>query len=443
MPKPGQHAAAGHPNGALAGLFVRPERSTRWDWAVAAGLVVAVLTVVGITLSTGSAARAEHTKITGIEQPVYGPSTTVPTSLTAQWEVPNTTVGAPIVSDGNVFTTTDDGITAWEAGIGNEQWSYTRPARLCAANYFSDRVVTVFAGRAGCSDATSFTVSTGDYASTRQSVFAPDMTVWTTYSHMLVLSSERVEIWRDDLVRTVEYGHVDAPQEKDMQPRTGCTIQSAALANDHFAVTEACPDNPATRLTIATVVPEDSRKPEVVSSTLTGFDEVHLIGLTESDVAVGVARAGSTWTIEKFAPGANPATLAELGAAPTLLPSPATVAHDPSTMRWTDGTRTYVFDARTGDHTWLANNVSGPGWGLGYRLSPSGEEFSPQVVMLPGETGLTFADARSGEIIKTITWPDFTLTAATDDAAVTGISQIGNIIYVQQAGTMHVLSLGD
>lgn len=441
MPQRSEHTHHDGPHGKGTGLFVPSERSSRADWIAVLVLTVAVLALVIAVLTTGSASRANHVMVTDQDQPQYVPSTQEPTSLNFEWEAANDTVGAPIVSDGNVFTTSENSLTAWEAGIQNEQWSYSRPQRLCTAGHFSNRVVTVFEGRAGCSDVTSFQDATGDYDSTRNSAFAPAMTLWSTYSHVLAFSPERIEIWRDDLVRTVEYGRVEAPQEKNQQPRQGCTLQSASLASEHFAVTEVCPDNPTARLTISEVVPDDSRTPKEVSSVVTGFDELHLIGLTEADTAVAVARTGDQWTLERFAPGANPRRVADLAGPPQLLPSPATVATDPSTFRWFDGSTTYVFDSRSGNHTWIANNVSGPGLGLGAHLAPNGRQFSPEIVMLPSGAGLTFANARTGEINQTIPWPNFAVDSTSSDSGLIGLAQVGDILYVQHQGVLRAVSM--
>lgn len=409
------------------------------DYLAAIGITLAVVLVATIVWFTGSASSADHRgEALGTEQPAYSPSTSLPTGLNFEWETPNDTIGAPLVSTGNVFTTDGSGITAWQAGIKNEQWSYHRPASLCAATVFAKEVLTVFQGGAGCSDATAFETATGNYFSTRQSAFADQMQLWTTHSHVLALSPDRLEIWRDDLVRTVEYGHVAAPQEAGMQPRSGCSFQSAQLNSENFAVAEVCPGVDRVRLTVSKVVPEDSRKPEEKSSVITGFDELHLIGLTESGVAVGVARIGQHWSLQTIASSGDAKKLLDLPGEPEQLPRPENVTVDPALFRWFDGSTMYAFDARDGRATWLANDVTGPGLGLGYSVAEESAS-TPSQVLLPGAEGILVAAASDGEILARFG----TDAARSESGAPVGLSQIGNILYIQADGTLRAFKLID
>ena len=421
-----------------SGLFGVPsERAGTVDFLVVGAIAVVVVFIAAIALFTGSARTAEH-HAAAETQPDYAPSNTMPSSLREEWSAPNDTVGTPVVSSSNVITTSENGIAAWEAGIKSEQWSYSRDTPLCEAAYFDSRIVTVFQGPAGCSDATAFRASDGKYDGIRQSAFSEEMTAWTSWAHMLVLGPDRLELWRDDLVRTVEYGHVPAPQETGQQPRSGCSFQSANLNSENFAVAERCPGEDAVRITVSKAVPEDSRVPEVVSSTLTDLDEFHFIGLTESDDSVGLALRGDEWMFVRVDSNGAATSLGTLDREPALMPSPENVSQDPAQFRWFDGETTHAFDARTGDMQWTMQGATGPGHGFGFSPAEQEERYTPTQAIVPSRDALNFVNIDTGEVESS-----FELNLASQRGEPVGLAQIGNILYVQKDGTLTAYQLTD
>ena len=422
----------------VPGLFGVPaERAQTADFLAVGAIAVIVVLVAVIALVTGSARTAEHHEAAET-QPDYAPSNTMPTSLREEWDAPNDTVGTPLVSSSNVITTSENAITAWEAGIKSEEWSYSRDTPLCDATYFDSRIVTVFQGPAGCSDATAFRASEGKYDGIRQSAFSEDMTAWTSWSHMLVLGPDRLELWRDDLVRTVEYGHVPAPQETGQQPRSGCSFQSANLNSENFAVAERCPGEDTVRITVSKAVPEDSRVPEEVSSTLTDLDQFHYIGLTESNDSVGLALRGSEWMFVRVDSGGSATSLGTLDHEPTLKPSPENVSRDPAQFRWFDGETTHAFDARIGDMQWSMQGATGPGHGFGFTPAEQDERFTPTQAIVPSRDALNFVDIDTGEVDSSF---ELDLRSQRDEPV--GLAQIGNILYVQKDGLLTAYQLTD
>lgn len=422
--------------GAVSGLFGVPaERAGKVDFVIAGAIALVVTLVAVVAIVTGSASTTEH-HAAAETQPDYAPSNTLPTALNEEWNAPNDTVGAPIVSSSNVITTGANSITAWEAGIKAEEWSYSRNSPLCGATYFDSRIVTVFQGPAGCSDATAFRTSDGQYDGIRQSAFSEDMTLWSSWSHVLALGPDRLELWRDDLVRTVEYGHVPAPQESGQQPRKGCTFQSANLNSENFAVAERCPEDDTVRVTVSKAVPEDSRVPEEVSSTLTDLDEFHFIGLTESDDSIGLALRGTEWMIVRIDSGGAAESLETLGGEPRLKPSPENVSQDPAQFRWFDGETTHAFDARSGDAEWTMQGATGPGHGFGFTPAEPEERYSPSRAIIPSAEALNFVNVDTGEVESS-----FELPLGTESGEPVGLSQIGNILYVQNDGLLTVYQM--
>lgn len=418
------------------GLFAVPaERARTSDFLIAGAIGLLVLVVAVVAIGTGSARKAEHQEAAE-SQPDYAPSNTMPTALREEWTAPNDTVGAPLVSKSNVITTSENGITAWEAGIKTEKWSYSRDSRLCQASYFDDRIVTVFQGPAGCSDATAFRASDGRYDGIRQSAFSEEMTAWSSWSHLLVLSPDRLELWRDDMVRTVEYGAVPAPQETGQQPRTGCSFQSANLNSENFAVAERCPGEDTVRVTVSAAVPEDSRVPEEVSSTLTDLNQFHFIGLTESNDAIGVAQRGEEWMIVRIDSDGSAESVDSLAGEPTFLPSPASVSQDPAQFRWFDGTTVHALDARTGRPQWNMEGATGPGHGLGYVPAKQEERYTPSYALVPSRGALNVVDIGTGDAARS-----FDMDLASESGQPVGLSQIGNILYAQKDGLLTAYQL--
>ena len=137
-------------------------------------------------------------------------------------------------NDGTITATTPAGDTAW---------TYTRPNELCLLGHAWDKVVAAYRDNAGCGDVVTINALTGEYAGTRSAIAPEVITRVQSNDRVGYVSSHRVELWRSDMVKTVEYGYNEAPQEPDMQPES-CTINSALTRTDIMATTEYCDDGP-------------------------------------------------------------------------------------------------------------------------------------------------------------------------------------------------------
>lgn len=415
------------------GRGVPVERRTRRDLLTAAVITVVLVVVAVIVLLNGSAARSEFATADEA-QPEYGPALEAPTSLRPLWSHASAGSGAPLTTGGNLVTVTPDGrLVGRDAGSGAEQWSYTHAGRLCDAAYFSDSLVAAFDGASGCSDVTALDPTTQEYASTRQSAFPETMELIGTWDHMLALSPERLEIWRNDLVRTVEYGAVTAPQESGMQPRSGCTLGTADLTDERFAVAERCPTDESVRLTVSDTVPEDNRKPEEIVSGETGADGLWILDVSDDGV-LALARSGDEWTVEWLATPTESATVMELDAAPTRMPSTETRASDNLQVRWFDGTSTHAFDTASGAHLWSTGGTTGPGHTGGYSPDPEAQTGRDWVI-LPVPGGFIVGDHATGAQTTHLS-----ATSAKGEG-VTSLSQVGDILYERRAGAVHAYKL--
>ncbi|NMN96025.1 PQQ-binding-like beta-propeller repeat protein [Antrihabitans stalactiti] len=251
--------------------MLAPERRTRGDLAVAAAIVVAIV-VAATLIWLHSDARGTTSITAGTPIPVPAAAVQVPDRLAELWHAPDGAIDAPLTVDGAVVTADDGTVTGRDPQTGNALWSYQRNMPLCGVASAWHSAIAVYRDRRGCSQVTALDGATGLRKGHRTS--EADDSVHVTFDGTYVMSQgpTRLELWRYDLVRTIEYGHVDAPVNSHSQPRSGCDLLSAASSSSRLTVLERCPDEPALRLTILNPAPKDSQKPEEYgSSTLTNI----------------------------------------------------------------------------------------------------------------------------------------------------------------------------
>lgn len=424
-------------------------------------ITVVMAATAGGVLLTGSAAGSQFTRADA-EQPVYGPATTAPTSLNPLWSHASLGSGAPLTTKGNLVTVDADGtVVGRDAGSGEQRWSYEHQGRFCAATYYADVLVTAFDGAHGCSDVTALDPTTQQYSSTRQSAFPETMTLSSTWRHTLAFNPQRLEIWRDDLVRTIEYGAVDAPQEAGQQPRSGCVLGSAALTDARFAVAERCPGEGSMRLTVSDTVPEDNRVPEEIASGGTGADDLWVLGMSDEGT-LGLTRRGADWAVEWFTAPDQYTPVLPLPGEPALLPTPDAVAGDLRQLRWFDGQTTHAFDLDAGTFAWSAPGATGPGLTGGWSPDPE-DRTVRDWVLVPREGGFVQVDHHTGAERGWLPAPEIdggeagsggdagNGSAAGSDGdddgngggsgTVTGLAQIGDILYERHGGEIRAYKM--
>lgn len=240
-----------------------PLRRTRGD-LIATGVIAALsAAAVAAAVFTAPIRDAELTPAAAElsdQLADSGTLTSAPNTLTEAFRLHDDSPGArPVVADGLIITHADDTLTA-TTPAGETAWTYTRDAELCSLAQAWGKVVATYRGPAGCGDVVALTALTGEYAGTRSAVAPDNVTGVVSNDRVGYASPARTELWRSDLVRTVEYGSVEAPQEAGMQPNQ-CTHTSALTRTELLAVTERCEDGTYLRLQQAT--PEDSRAPEI------------------------------------------------------------------------------------------------------------------------------------------------------------------------------------
>ena len=107
-----------------------------------------------------------------------------------------------------------------------------------------------------------------------------------------------IELWRDDLVRTIQYGDLPSPPKPNAR-HTGCTFTDIALADEQFATVEHCDDQgPNARVVINWATPDsapdkpddqDVFKHDPRADIDTGSPAARIVGITSDRVAVLVS----------------------------------------------------------------------------------------------------------------------------------------------------------
>ena len=132
----------------------------------------------------------------------------------------------------------------------------------------------------GCGDTVAIEAATGEYDSTRSAVSSENVVPVSSNDRVGTVSTDRIDLWRSDMVRTVEYGDVEAKQEPDKQPHEDCTISSALTRTENLALTESCPDKPGTTwLRFQDTTPDDSREPDIAADVDIATDGARLVAV--------------------------------------------------------------------------------------------------------------------------------------------------------------------
>lgn len=384
-----------------------PLRRSPLDRAVAAGLaalaVVAVLIVV-VTADVRSTHRYSAAAAgNAVAQPTSTPDQ-APTELLPAYTVTagDTPMGLPAVqtNDGLTLVVSEDGTTIQALSPeGETVWSYGRNVDICFATVFGDDVVVDFRkADLGCGDVVALDSATGEHSRTRSAYASSDGAALRSNDRVGFVSPERVELWRSDLVRTVEYGDVPYKQEANKQPHEDCTLTSALTRSEILAVTEECPASSegggGTWLRLMGTTPEDSREPEVeLDEHLSPGSVLVAVGQTHAAV---YEPDGDTARIVSFSTSGERLADTEVAASPLIdehdddaVFAPVT-ADLPHHMTWFDGTTLHLFRPSTLEELQSFSDAVGTGVAVGDRL------------LYPTADGVAVANWETGDVERVI-----------------------------------------
>lgn len=279
-----------------------PERRRRRD-LVAAAVVVAVLAGLVVALSTTSdiAGTTSRTAAVPVEAPV--PAAGAPAAFAEAWAAASPGTAAPVVAGPAVVTAEGSTVTGRDAATGDERWSYARDLPLCTVGSAfpgveTGRVLAVYANGDAtaaegdgpyCSEVTMLRGDTGARVGARNPDARPGTRLLADDTSVLATGTDHLEVWRSDLVRTLEYGDVPAQEQVDRQPRPDCGYGSGALGGRRVAVVERCPGETADRLTVLAADGDDgAEKPDERFSIALPGSGATVVAVSEEQVAVAL-----------------------------------------------------------------------------------------------------------------------------------------------------------
>lgn len=278
--------------------MLAPERRTRADilTAVAIAALVAIATVV-VVLTSG--VRGTHASTATRTLPAPISTDPVPQQVAELWHAPDGATQRSLVVGGVAVTADGGTVSGRDPRTGEQVWTYERDLPLCAAEVQFGTVVATYKDQRGCSQTTLLNAENGSRVAARSSYMDDKITLAPDSTYMLAQGPRRLELWRSDMVRTLEYGYVDAPVNPHTQPRSGCALMSSASAPSRVAVLEHCPNEAAARLTILNPAPKDGTTPEEYSShVLTepggAVDGAKVIAVSDTRIALYLPGTPST-----------------------------------------------------------------------------------------------------------------------------------------------------
>ncbi|WP_067659756.1 Rv3212 family protein [Nocardia harenae] len=329
--------------------MLEPERQTRADLMTAAGIAALVLlAVLVVWVNSGARQTESATAATTLAPPPA--AGTVPAALRELWQAPDP-VSTRVLVAGAVLITGEGGtVTGRDATSGAELWHYRRDLPLCGLETQFGTVIATYRDDRGCSETTMLAADTGARRTARSSYADGEIRLTVDGTYTLASGDRRLEVWRSDLVRTLEYGYVDAPVNVKTQPRRDCELRSAVSSASRLAVLERCPGDASTRLTVLDPAPKDNTVPEEFGSrvlTSPGADApgARVLAVTENRILValpggpgpdGTAAAprlevydgtgNGVTTHELSSPLADSATLTRIGSAALLFTGNSVIA---------------------------------------------------------------------------------------------------------------------
>ncbi|MFB8278661.1 Rv3212 family protein [Nocardia colli] len=399
--------------------MLAPERRTRADVISAAAIAVLVVIAAVVVWVRGDANGTESvTASSPVPTPVAADQ--LPTTLRELWHAPDSASSRALTSAGVAVTGDDGTVTGHDPRTGQDLWHYRRDMPLCGIEGQFSTVVAVYRDERGCSQATLLAGENGARRTARSSYMDPSVRLSVDGTYVLAQGPKRLEMWRSDLVRTIEYGFVDAPVNVKTQPRKGCTLLSSGSSPSRLGVLERCPEDAADRLTMLNPAPKDNTVPEEFGShVLTGAGsdspDARVLAVSDNRIVLYLPGAPATAGVEAAAPRlavfdvtGNPIVVHQLSAP---LSDKTTTTRIGSAYLVFTGNSVIALNGSTFDPIWTAAGALGsPGMMAGRLLMPTagaiaaldpttGAEVGRIPVERPGYTGAPISLAVLGTIV--------------------------------------------
>jgi hypothetical protein len=380
---------------ARLGALPPPERRRRSDVVVTVGIVLA-LTVAATLLWVTSPAAGTDSAPAEAPVPVPSPASDLPAAFVEAWRAPSGATASPVVAGPVVVTGEGGAVEGREATTGEVRWSYTRDVPLCTVGSgFPDvdrgvgRALALYRNDEWCSELTSLRPDTGGRDRARNPDVRPGTRLLETGSLVTATGADYLEVFRSDLVETVEYGDVPTPRQVGRQPRPDCGSTGFAATDGRLAVLQACPGERTDRLTVVDPDGAEADKPQEQFSVQLPVAGATLVAVSEDRVAVALPDPPR---LELRDRQGAPAESVDLDV------PPADLARQPPggvATVITDGDRTYWW---TGSHTVALDALDlTPRWTLPDTLGPAVSYAGTLLVPVPD--GLAVVDASTGRVV--------------------------------------------
>ncbi|MQY28285.1 Rv3212 family protein [Nocardia aurantia] len=363
-----------------------PERRTRAD-LVAAAVIAVVVVILVVVVWAKSDARGTISEPAGRAAAPAAPIDRLPQSLHELWHAPDGSTDRALAVSGVAITADDGTVTGHDPVTGKQLWKYQRNMPLCGAESQYGAVIATYRDRRGCSQTALLAADTGARRTARSSFMDQRVTFVMDGTYTVAQGPDRLEVWRSDLVRTLEYGYVDAPVNPRTQPRKGCRLLSAASSSTRLAVLERCPDDVADRLTVQNPAPKDSTVPEeygshVLTEPGATADGARVIAVSDNRVALYLP--GTESTPPEFAVYDASANLIVTHRLTAPLSDRTTVARVGSAFTVFTGNSVIALNTTTFDPMWTAADA------LGTPTQMAGQ------LLLPVSDGIAVIDPATG-----------------------------------------------
>ncbi|WP_199433918.1 Rv3212 family protein [Qaidamihabitans albus] len=401
-------------------------RRSPWDRRrdrVLAALLVVAWVAAGVLVWTFSDSRAT-TQETAAPPPALPPAPeSVPDDLAEVWRAPSDATPVPVAEDSAVVAASDGEVTGRDPLTGEVRWRYARDLQLCTVAGAWSKAVAVYRKDTGCSEVTQLDPATGHRTAQRNGDAELGTRLVVGEGHVTATGERLLNTWRDDLVKSMEYGRVPAKVNPDRQPRTGCVYDSVAAGAGKVGVVESCPRETGDRLTVLKAAGENADEPESEFSTVLPERGAQLVAMSGDFTAVALPERDRlvVYDAEGIQHAAYPLEVpdSDLTANPPGRVAPT--AKGIENVYWFTGSSTVA----------LSRADLAPRWTLEGTLGP-GTVFGKQIVV-PVESGLAVLDELTGDTAGTV---------AVDRRGYAGpvrLNAIGPVLLEQRGGTLVAL----
>ncbi len=403
-----------------------PERHRQYrrgDLVAVAVLAVAALSAVtAVWVFSDSAATVSQTAAPDATAPPAPAA--APAALSEAWRHASGATPAPVVAGPSVVTGDGSEVTGRDPLTGEPRWRYARNLPLCTVGGGWDRALAVHQRGQFCSEVTALDGQTGIRSAQRNADTTTGVRLQDNGTLAAATSPAFLEVWRSDLVRTLEYGAVQAAEQPERQPRTGCRYGSFALVTGRLGVVEHCAGESSDRLTVLVPDGKEADRPEEEFSVQLPVAGGRLVAMSTDRVAVAAPDPARLLLLDNLGAVVETVPLAVPPEEVTGDPVDGLIlrAADARLLYWWTGSQTIALEAASLRPLWTLPGTLGPGLGIG----------ADYVVPVPG--GLVVVNPYTGAPVRTI---------PVDRAGHTGpvtLAALGPMVLEQRGGTLVALS---